>query len=129
MFIARFNQVSQESKSFKENKAGFLPFIGTVVAGTATATIIDGSIFGSEGLKVNGQLYLCENGTREYEGKEYATVVVVGPLTTMESIMARKEFSLGVGRTLVAAKTVVQDEVPATTAPAGIVGDPLAMTA
>ena len=114
MFIARFNQVSPESKSFKENKKGLLPFIGTVVAGTATATIIDGSIFKSEGL-TTGQLYLCDNGVREYEGAELPTVMVIGALTTMESITVLKELGLGTGRVIIAKQAAksIKDEKPA----------------
>lgn len=63
LFIAKFAQVSG-SEHFEADKNGNLPFIGTLLAGKAKGTLINGTIFGREGLKV-GQLYLCQNTTQE----------------------------------------------------------------
>ncbi len=110
MFISKFNQV--QSDKFTPNKHGQMPYIGTVVAGTAVATLIDATIF-ENGKNAEGQLYLCENGSRTYEGKEYPTVDIVAPVTAMEFVQLRKE--LGAGK-LITKKAEVVTEV---TAPAG----------
>jgi hypothetical protein len=111
MFIAKFNQVS--SDKFTPNKHGQMPYIGNVLAGTAVATIVDATIFENAGNQP-GQLYLCENGSRQYEGREFATVEIVAPVTALEYIQVRKE--LGAGK-LVARKADVAVEGIAATAP------------
>ena len=49
MFIAKFQQVN--SIKFDADKNNNMPFIGEVLAGTATGTIINGTMFQREGLK------------------------------------------------------------------------------
>lgn len=58
MFIAKFSPTS--GAPFTADKNGVYPVIGTVIAGTATGTIINGTMFQREGLKT-GKLYACEN--------------------------------------------------------------------
>ena len=58
MFLATFQQTS--GLPFKADKNGNFPFIGTVKAGTARGTIINGTMFQREGLIAN-KLYACEN--------------------------------------------------------------------
>lgn len=89
MFVAKFNQVNSEK--FTPNKHGQMPYIGTVLAGIATASIIDAAIF-ENGVNIPGQLYLCDNGTRMYEDKEYSTVEIIAPVSAMEFVQLRKEF-------------------------------------
>lgn len=93
MFVAKFQTVSG-SDSFKPNKNGVLPTIGTILAGVATASIIDGSIFQREKLEEN-QAYLCENFTDE-NYPEYPSVRVIGKVSMLDLLQFRKE--LGEGR-------------------------------
>lgn len=110
MFIAKFNTTL--SDKFKANKHGVPPLIGTVLAGTATATIIDGTIF-ENAKNIEGQLYLCENGVRTYEGKEYPTVDIVMPINSaLEFISLRKEIGAGKLIRVAAAATPVAAPVP-----------------
>lgn len=93
MFVAKFQTVSG-SDSFKPNKNGKLPNIGTILAGIATASIIDGTIFEREKLEEN-VAYLCENYIDEAY-PEYPSVRVIGKVSMLELLQFRKE--LGEGR-------------------------------
>lgn len=104
MFIAKFNQASSNAKNIEPNRHGQMPYMGTVLAGTATTSIIDAVLFESAS-NVPGALYLCENGERAYEGKIYPTVQLVSTVSAIEYVSLRKE--LGAGR-LIATKPVDQ---------------------
>jgi hypothetical protein len=95
MFIAKFNQASSNAKNITPNRHGQMPYMGTVLAGIATTSIVDAVIF-ENGNNQAGSLYLCENGEREYEGKIYPTLEIVSPVTAIEYLTFRKE--LGAGR-------------------------------
>lgn len=58
MFVAKFQQTS--GAPFTADKNGNLPYIGTVLAGTAKGTLINGTMFVRDGLQPN-KLYACEN--------------------------------------------------------------------
>jgi hypothetical protein len=58
MFLAKFQQVT--SDKFTADKNNNMPFIGEVIAGKATGTIYNGTMFAREGLETN-KLYLCDN--------------------------------------------------------------------
>lgn len=58
MFLAKFQQVT--SDKFEADKNGNNPFIGEILAGTATGSLINGTIFQRDGLKTN-TLYACDN--------------------------------------------------------------------
>jgi len=58
MFLAKFQQVN--SDKFKADKNGNMPFIGEVLAGTATGTIYNGTMFQRENLHEN-RVYMCQN--------------------------------------------------------------------
>ena len=58
MFLAKFQQVT--SDKFTADKNSNMPFIGEVLAGKATGTIYNGTMFVREGLEPN-KLYLCDN--------------------------------------------------------------------
>lgn len=58
MFIATFNEA--RGTKMKTDKHQRLPFIGTVVAGTATGSIVNGTVFLNEGRKP-GAYYHCVN--------------------------------------------------------------------
>ena len=81
MFVAKFNQVT--SSKFKPNSKGQMPYIGTVMKGVCTSSIIDGTMFQLEGLKA-GQLYACENYTEMYKGKLQQRISVVCPVSIIE---------------------------------------------
>lgn len=121
MFLAKFSQTT--SDKFKPNKHGQRPYVGTVLAGVATASIIDAAIF-ENGSNVEGQLYLCENSVREYDGKEYPTVDIVTPVTAMEYIQLRKE--IGAGKLVrTAAKAIVATPAEPVAATTPLVAEPL----
>ena len=86
MFVAKFQQVT--SSKFSADKNGNMPFIGEVLAGRATGTIINGTMFLREGLEPNKQ-YLCKNDTEEYEGKDQVstTVISIVPLLELAPLM------------------------------------------
>lgn len=83
MFLAKFSSTS--GAPFTADKNGVYPMIGTLVAGTATGTIINGTMFQREGLK-SGKLYACENHIDpEYPDNVQTTVLSeVGILEYME---------------------------------------------
>lgn len=58
MFVAKFSQTQGEP--FTADKNGNFPFIGEILAGTATGSIINGTMFARNGL-VSNKLYACEN--------------------------------------------------------------------
>jgi hypothetical protein len=60
MFLAKFQQVT--SDKFDSDKNGNLPFIGEVIAGKATGTIYNGTMFQREQLETN-TVYACDNYT------------------------------------------------------------------
>lgn len=93
-FVAKFNQVSNGSETFSPDKNGVMPFIGTILAGVATGSIANGTVFLRENKKPDA-LYLCENYTDE-EYPENVQVRIISEMTTMELLTARKE--LGEGR-------------------------------
>ena len=80
MFLAKFSQVTSEK--FTADKNGKMPFIGTVLAGTANGTIINGTIFVRDGLQPN-KLYACENFVDpEYPSNQQ--VMVVSEVSVLE---------------------------------------------
>ena len=58
MVLAKFQQVN--SDKFSADKNGNMPFIGEVLAGKATGTIYNGTMFKRENLLEN-RVYLCDN--------------------------------------------------------------------
>ena len=81
MFIAKFKQT--DSELFKVDINSNKPFIGTLIAGTAKGTIINGTIFTREGLQEN-KAYLCHNVYSEYEGKQVLNTEVITEVNTLE---------------------------------------------
>jgi hypothetical protein len=78
MFIAKFQQTT--GSPFKQDKNGNYPFIGTVLAGVATGTIINGTMFMRDGLIPNA-LYLCENSVDEqYPDSVKVEIISIVPL-------------------------------------------------
>jgi hypothetical protein len=78
MFVAKFTQTS--GAPFVADKNGNFTFIGTVMTGTATGTIINGTMFQRDGLKPN-TLYACENSIDpEYPDNVQVDVVSEVPL-------------------------------------------------
>lgn len=58
MFLAKFQQVT--SDKFESDKNGNKPFIGEILAGNATGSLINGTMFGRDELEAN-QMYACDN--------------------------------------------------------------------
>lgn len=100
MFIAKFNQVSADSEKFTADRNGNLPYIGTILAGRAKGSLINGTIFEREGLKVQ-KLYLCQNESEEYTNPDtgeitnQTRVVVLSEVTPIEFIQLKKELGAG----------------------------------
>jgi len=113
MFICKFNQVDENSSKFKPNRHGEMPFIGTVMAGTARGTLIDGTMFQREGLEAN-KLYACENTKETYEGNDQWRVQVISEVTVLEYVKLQKE--LGAGKLIT--EVVEVDEETITPEPA-----------
>lgn len=104
MFVAKFNQVSADSDKFTADKNGNMPFIGTILAGKAKGSLINGTIFERDGLKTQ-KMYLCQNEIEEYtnpdtgEVTNQIRVVVLSEISPIEFIQVKKE--LGVGKLVV----------------------------
>ena len=81
MFIAKFNQV--KSNKFKEDTRGNLPFIGQVLAGKATGTVINGTIFQLDELVPN-KVYLCDNVLEDFENVFYSRTVIISEISLLE---------------------------------------------
>lgn len=92
MFVAKFTQTS--GAPFVADKNTNFPFIGTVVAGTARAAIMNGTLFQREGLETN-QLYLCDNHVDpEYPDNVQTTVIAKVSITEFMSLRT----TLGAGK-------------------------------
>lgn len=59
MFLAQFNQVT--SNKFEGDKNKNKPFIGDVISGEATGSLINGTMFMRNGLLPYPATYACEN--------------------------------------------------------------------
>lgn len=81
MFIAKFQQVN--STKFNTDKNGNFPFIGEILSGKATGSIINGTMFQREGLEPN-KAYLCQNTIEEYEGKEQVRTSIISAVSLLE---------------------------------------------
>ena len=122
MFLAKFQQVN--SDKFTADKNGMMPYIGTVLAGKATGTIINGTIFEREGLESN-QLYACENVkvTLERDGveTEVVNVQIIAKVSILDYVTLQK--SLGAPVVEIAETTVT--EAAATTKAPKKLGQPV----
>ena len=87
MFVAKFTPTS--SAPFTSDKNGNYPFIGTVVAGKAKGSIINGTMFKREGLEVN-KLYLCDNSVNPEYPDNHQTDVIAS-VTISEFMQLRTE--------------------------------------
>lgn len=105
MFVAKFNTAKNEP--FKMDKNQNFPLVGTVLAGTARAAIMNGTMFQRENLKEN-TTYLCDNVVEEYEGKPQVRTIVIGEVSTVDFLQLRTQ--LGVGRLLKTADETVAAE-------------------
>ena len=84
MFLAKFQQVT--SDKFSADKNNNMPFIGEVLAGSATGTIYNGSMFIREGLETN-KVYLCDNHVDEaYPDNVQTTIISVVSLLEIKDL-------------------------------------------
>ena len=81
MFVAKFQQVS--SSKFKTDKNNNYPYIGEILAGQATGSIINGTMFQREGLLPN-KAYLCQNIEEEYEGETQIRTSIISEVSLIE---------------------------------------------
>ena len=101
MFVAKFTPTSDAP--FVADKNGNYPFIGTVVAGKAKGSIINGTVFKRASLEAN-KLYLCDNSVNP-EYPDNVQTDVIASVTISEFMELRT--SLG------APSTVTANEVDA----------------
>lgn len=88
MFIAKFVQTTN-SEIFKEDSKENLPFIGDLIAGTATGTIYNGTMFLRNEFKP-GVAYLCNNFvTKEYPKNVQTLIIAEIPMMDLIPMMAQ----------------------------------------
>lgn len=92
MFVAKFTPTAQAP--FIADKNANFPFIGTIVAGTAQAAIMNGTMFKREALEPN-TLYLCDNHV-DPEYPDTVQTTVIAKVTISEFMELRT--SLGAGK-------------------------------
>lgn len=85
MFIAKFTQTS--NAPFTADKNGNFPFIGEVLAGTHSGSIVNGTMFNRAGLEAN-TLYACENSI-DPEYPDNVQTNVISKLTIKEYLELR----------------------------------------
>tara|TARA_R110000822_G_scaffold51650_3_gene134231 strand:+ start:1054 stop:1359 length:306 start_codon:yes stop_codon:yes gene_type:complete len=90
MFLAKFQQVN--SDKFESDKNGNMPFIGEVIAGKATGTIYNGTMFAREGLEPN-KVYMCDNHIDEAYPKNVQTRII-----SVVSLLELAELSTQLGK-------------------------------
>lgn len=105
MFIAKFTQTS--NAPFTADKNGNFPFIGEVLSGQHSGSIINGTMFNRAGLEPN-TLYACENST-DPEYPDNVQTNVVSKLSIKEYLELRT--MLGAPKKVTA--TVTTEEVTA----------------
>jgi len=87
-FIGKFSVA--QGANFKANKNGDVPYIGTVLAGTAYSTIIDGTMFRQTGLDPN-KMILCSNEQEPYEGVQRWRCTAIAEADLASLILMQKE--------------------------------------
>jgi len=103
-FVAIFNTVNNKNGKFTEDKNGNVPFIGTIVAGTAHTSLINGTVFKERNL-IEGKAYWCTEekvvltDTKDGIDKEVWNINVVGTVTPVEAMEMAKV--LGAGKLIV----------------------------
>jgi len=102
MFLAKFQ--STTGAPFVADKNGNFPMIGEVLAGSATGSIINGTMFKRDGLQPN-KLYACENSI-DPEYPENVQTNVIAEVSILEYQELRTK--LGAGK-LTASVDVAQD--------------------
>lgn len=109
MFIAKFSVVDNTNGQFSPDKNGNLPLIGDVLAGTARASIVNGTIAQRENIEPN-VMYLCDNEHRDYtnpdtgEVSKQIDVKIIAKVSVLEYAALRKE--LGTGKLVRQVETV-----------------------
>ena len=104
MFVAKFSATS--GAPFVADKNGNFPMIGEVLAGTATGSIINGTMFQRDGLVPN-KLYACEN-TIDEEYPDNVQTKVISEVGILEYMSLRT--TLGAGKVVIAEDDEEQDE-------------------
>jgi hypothetical protein len=92
MFLAQFQQVT--SDKFDGDKNENKPYIGDVISGVATGSLINGTMFVRNGLLPYPVMYACEN----FVDPEYPDNIqtrVLTPVSPLEYIALQKELGKG----------------------------------
>lgn len=105
-FIAKFNKTT--GAPFVADKNGNFPMIGDVLAGKATGTIINGTMFARDGLQEN-KAYLCENHI-DPEYPDNVQVKVLLEVSPLDFMAMRTQ--LGAGKVVIGAQEEVEAQEP-----------------
>lgn len=97
MFVCKFEKLSDKQTTFDTDTNGNYPFVGKVLAGIATNSIYNGTMFLREELSTD-KMYFCQNvkTVSEKNGETYNNVEILSVVDSMEFISLRK--TLGEGR-------------------------------
>jgi len=104
MFVAKFQ--STTGAPFTADKNGNFPMIGEVLAGRASGTIMNGTMFQREGLQPN-KLYACENHVNP-EYPDNVQVKIISEVGIREYLELRT--ALGEGKVVLGTPAVVTVE-------------------
>ena len=87
MFLAKFQQVN--SDKFSADKNNNMPFIGEILAGKATGSIYNGTMFQRENLQTN-KVYLCDNHVdSEYPDNVQTRIISEVSLLELQPLMTQ----------------------------------------
>jgi len=106
LFVAKFTQTS--GAPFKGDKHGNMPFIGTVLAGESSGSIINGTMFGRANL-IEDQVYLCQN-TIDPEYPDNVQTEVIQAVDVVQFIDLRKKLGNPINRAIGASSAVESTE-------------------
>jgi hypothetical protein len=110
-FVAVFNEVNNKNSKFNADRNDNLPFIGTIVAGVAHTSLINGTVFNTQKLSTKKPYWCTEEKvmvtTADGIDKEVWNINVVAELSVIEAMQLEKE--LGAGKLIVEVADVSVD--------------------
>lgn len=80
-FVATFKKSNTDT--FKSDINGNMPYIGKVLAGTSTGSIINGTLFQSDNL-IENKAYLCYNEQLEWKDKLITHCRIITEISSLE---------------------------------------------
>jgi hypothetical protein len=107
MFVAKFTQTT--GLPFKADKNSNMPYIGEIMSGEASGTLINGTMFQRNGLEA-GVLYACEN-TVDPLFPTNVRVEVIGKVSIKEYLELRTLLGAPVSKVAKAPATAEQEVI------------------